>query len=140
MSDRVLKDLIDLAEFSDHPKQKVAAIITDKRGIPLASATNLAKKTHPKQAYFAWLVGERDKVYLHAEMAALIRNKSEDARYLHVLRLGRDEKIRMAKPCAVCMEGILADGDITDVFYSTNETHYTHAFAHMKIEHFTGVA
>jgi deoxycytidylate deaminase len=116
----MIDQLVELAKQSPHPKQRMAAIVTDKRSIPLAKATNSPTKTHPEQAKFAKRAGKPKQVFLHAEISALVKNKNVAGNTLYVLRLGKDNSIRLARPCPVCWEAIIQDGNIETVYYSDN--------------------
>ena len=54
-------------------KYDLVAKCYDKKGNLLSEAMNSYKKTHPLQAYFAEKVGLPDKVFLHAEIAAILK-------------------------------------------------------------------
>ena len=91
----------------------------DKRGRLLAEASNSYKKTHPLQSHFANLVGLPQKIYLHAEIACLIRSGSAKIHTLHVSRYNKRGDLRNAMPCPVCMAAIKAYG-VRRVLYSKN--------------------
>lgn len=77
----------------------------------LASSFNSYEKTHPLMAYFAKKVGHPMRVYLHAEVAALLKCKGKEVHRIHVERYGKkDGKPMMAMPCPVCQEAIKAFG------------------------------
>ena len=66
-------------------------------------ARNSYIKTHPMQAKIAKEVGEENRIYLHAEMAAILKVKDWDkiAR-MTVVRLNREGKPMNAEPCSIC--------------------------------------
>jgi deoxycytidylate deaminase len=98
-------------------RQKVTALIYDKKGRLLATGHNSYTKTHPKQAHFARLAGAERKTYLHAEIAAIIR-AGPAAYAIHVLRYRRDGSLALARPCEICMLAIRESG-IKEISYST---------------------
>ena len=60
-------------------------------------------KTHPLQAKAASAVGEDSKIYLHAEIAALVKVKDWNKIYrLVVTRFDKQGNPVNAKPCKVC--------------------------------------
>lgn len=68
-------------------------------------------KTHPLQAKFAQEVGLDDKVFLHAEVDALVRLKDwSRAHKIVVTRINRHGKPLLAKPCKVCQHAIKLAG------------------------------
>ena len=99
-------------------KPEVTAIVYDKKGRVLSIAKNSYLKTHPLQAKLAREVGEPCKIYLHAEIAAIIKLKElKDAHSIAVFRFGADGSPRNARPCRVCQRAIKLAG-IKDVTYT----------------------
>lgn len=99
-------------------KQLVTASIYDKRGRLLSQATNSYTKTHPYQAEMASVAGYPDKVFLHAEIAALVKCKDLGRAYsIRVERYRKDGSPALAKPCPVCEEAIKQSG-IKEVTYT----------------------
>ena len=104
---------------------KIRPILTaycyDKKGKLLSTATNSYKKTHPIQAYFAEKVGHPAKVYLHAEIAAIIKAGDKKIHKLVITRFNpRTFKALNAAPCPICQEAIKAYG-IPHVTYTTGD-------------------
>ncbi|HXQ34005.1 MAG TPA: hypothetical protein VN843_08340, partial [Anaerolineales bacterium] len=60
---------------------------------------------HPKQALFAKRAKEPEKIYLHAEIDALIKARTKVYR-LHVVRVRPDQSTGIAKPCEICRMAI----------------------------------
>jgi hypothetical protein len=56
--------------------QNITAFAYDKKGRLLSVGRNSYVKTHPLQARMAKEVGEDYKIYLHAEVAALVKVKN----------------------------------------------------------------
>lgn len=86
-------------------KHNVSAVIFDKRGRPLSMGRNSYEKTHPLQAKAAAAVGEPYKVFLHAEISALVRLSDTDRQRAYkmvVMRYNKEGKPMNAKPCKVC--------------------------------------
>lgn len=100
-------------------KHILSAQCYNKNGKLLSSATNSYTKTHPLMAHFANKVGMPCKIYLHAEVAALLKAKDNKVYSLHVVRRTKAGTLRNAKPCAICMEAIRAFG-VDKVFYSAD--------------------
>ncbi len=85
----------------------VTAVIYDKRGNVLSMGKNSYVKTHPIQADHARRAGEPHKIYLHAEIDAII--KCPDifkAHKLVVFRFAEDGSPANARPCCVCAGAI----------------------------------
>ena len=95
----------------------IVAFCYDSRGQLLSTASNSYTKTHPIQKYFAERVGHPEKIYLHAEIAAILRCKDKPIHRIQVYRYGKDGQPLLSKPCAICEEAIRAYG-IKEVYYS----------------------
>jgi deoxycytidylate deaminase len=88
-------------------KQNITAILYDRRGKILSIGKNSYIKTHPLQAKSAQAVGEDYKIFLHAEIDALVKAKNWDkAHKLVITRFTKDGVPAMAKPCKVCQHAI----------------------------------
>jgi deoxycytidylate deaminase len=93
--------------MSRQQTQDITAIIYDKKGRILSIGKNSYVKTHPKQARHACKVGRPDKVFLHAEMDAIIRCKDlSKAHKIFVTRTSRKGLYVNAKPCPICQDAI----------------------------------
>lgn len=104
---------------SSPSRKRVGAVLLNKNKV-VVTATNLDKKTHPLQAKFASIVGLDEKIYLHAEIAALIKARS-DCDTIVVARLGghTGEELRNSKPCPVCRLA-LQEAGIKRICYTTD--------------------
>lgn len=88
-------------------KHVITATIFDKYGRMLSHAQNNYTRTHPIQAHFAARVGEPDRVFLHAEIAALVKLKKTDKPHkITITRFRKDGTSGLAAPCAVCRAAI----------------------------------
>lgn len=102
-------------------KYVINAAAFDKRGVLLSLASNSYTKTHPLQAHFAKLVGEDEKIYLHAEIAAMIKAGADvDIEFIRVIRVNGKGEERYAKPCKICQQAAKAFG-VKRFIYSTGE-------------------
>ena len=91
--------------------QNITAVIYDKKGRVLSLGKNSYVKTHPQQARHARLVGLPEKIFLHAEMDAIIRCRDlSRAHRIVVTRVTRKGKYGNAKPCPVCQSAIKESG------------------------------
>jgi len=91
-------------------KHTITATITDKRGRILSQAQNNYTKSHPFQHRIACSVGQPDRIYLHAEIAALIKLKGGTPYKIFVERYTKNGKPANAKPCLVCEQAIKLKG------------------------------
>lgn len=81
----------------------ITAILFDKRGRPLSIGKNSYTKTHPLQAQAAEAVGEPYKVFLHAEIDAIVRCRDiKKAVRIVVMRYNKYGQPMNATPCNIC--------------------------------------
>ncbi len=116
LSDNIYDFVIETAKSSPS-KKKVGAVLLSKNKV-VVSATNLETKSHPLQARFAERVGLHEKIFLHAEIAALVKCK-EECDTIVVARVNPQNKLRMAKPCPICSLA-LEEAGIHKVYYTTD--------------------
>jgi tRNA(Arg) A34 adenosine deaminase TadA len=92
-------------------KQNMIATIYDKSGKILSVATNSYQKSHPRQAELANRVGMPDKIYLHAEISAIIKCKENGKPYrIKVERFNKHGETMLARPCEICQLAIKLAG------------------------------
>jgi len=113
----VKEKLKEIAAQSEGGKQKVGAILATKSGLSLVETTNAPTKTHPTQKEYAEKAGSPSSIYLHAEIRALILDKSDNSHTLYVGRINKEGELTMAKPCSVCRRAIQEAG-LERVFYT----------------------
>lgn len=87
-------------------KYEITAIIYDKKGNVISIGYNNYTKTHPLQAKYAKKVGLEKKIFLHAEMDAVIKagSKIKTAHLIRIFRYNNSGEPRCAKPCPICQE------------------------------------
>lgn len=108
-------------------KYCITAIIRDKRRHIISRANNSYIKTHPLQAKYAKKVGKEKKVYLHAEILAILRagKRISKAFSIEIFRFDRKGNTKLAKPCPICME-LIKTTPIKEIIYK--EIIYTEDF------------
>jgi tRNA(Arg) A34 adenosine deaminase TadA len=87
----------------------IVATVYNKKGHIIAQARNSYTKTHPKQAKFAALAGNPKAIYLHSEIAALVKCREKPHR-ISVVRYLKDGTTGNAEPCAICKLAIKEAG------------------------------
>lgn len=90
-------------------RYRVSAIILDKRGRILSTGTNSYSKTHPKQKEYSEKNGNEHRIYLHAEIEALIRCKTQGYK-IYICRIDHEGNTLLAKPCEICEMAIKEHG------------------------------
>jgi tRNA(Arg) A34 adenosine deaminase TadA len=120
MIDRPIMDLAIKVAESSKSRKKVGALLLHKNKV-ITQAVNQDTKSHPLQARLADMVGLKEKIYLHAEISALVKCRS-DADTIVVARLGGHggDEIRNAKPCPICSLALKQAG-IEHIYYTTDE-------------------
>lgn len=89
----------------------LTAIIYDKRGKVLSIGKNSYCKTHPLQKKHTNDVGLSEKIYLHAEVHAIVKCRDlTKAHKIMITRYDSDGNPKNAKPCPVCVSAIEAAG------------------------------
>lgn len=96
----------------------ITAIIKDKKGRILSIGKNSYVKTHPMQARIGAKVGHPAKIYLHAEVAAIVACKQlKHAHSIHIFRFDKHGKPMLAAPCGICTTAIDST-PIKEVFHT----------------------
>lgn len=96
---------------------KLCAIVTDKKDNILGIGTNSYTKTHPKMARFGKRTGNSSRIFLHAEVAAIISSRSGTPYRIYISRARKDGP-GLAKPCPIC-EYAIREAGIKEVHYTT---------------------
>lgn len=95
-------------------RTRVYAVVVDKKDKILSEGYNNYKKTHPRQAYFAKLVNLPYKVFLHAEISALVKTKVGKPHKMYIARVNSLGQPLPAAPCPICCMA-LKDSDIISI-------------------------
>ena len=91
-------------------KHSITAIAYTKSGRIISIGHNSYIKTHPLQASIASSVSLDKKIYLHAEIDAIIRAKGTRIHKLFIFRLGKSNQFLNAAPCPICTKAIALYG------------------------------
>lgn len=100
-------------------QQKIGCVIVNKKGMIISKGYNKPTKSHPEQHKYASKVGKHKKIYLHAEIDALIKC-NEPPHTIYIMRKLKDGSYGMAKPCEIC-EAAIYETTIQKIVYSTYE-------------------
>lgn len=117
MGNRILNVAIDIARNLTHKKYRIAAIITDRRNKILSIGWNSYSKSHPEQLRWAKKNNNHHKIWLHAEISALVRCKDGIPYHIYIARVYRNGQPAMASPCLLCADAIKHAG-IKKVIYT----------------------
>lgn len=102
-------------------KYSIRATCYDKKGNTISTAVNSYTKSHPLQAHFAELVGQPQRQYLHAEIAALLKAKTKKVSSIFVERYDSEGKPALAEPCKICYKALVAFG-VKNIHYTSAGT------------------
>lgn len=91
-------------------KQNIKATVFDKRGRILATGVNSYEKTSPVQAQYGKRVNQPARIYLHAEIAALVRVKYGVPYKIKIERYDKNGNPKLAAPCPICSLAIKEAG------------------------------
>lgn len=87
------------------------AIIFDKKGNVLSIGENNYLKSHPYMAELAAKANMPQKIYLHAEVAAILKCHDLSKAYrILITRVSPGGNLLLAAPCKICQSAILAAG------------------------------
>ena len=97
--------------MSRKQRQHITAVIYDKKGRVLSVGQNSYIKTHPMQLYHAKKTNQNDKIFLHAEIASIVKCKDiRNAHRIFISRWYKNGAPANANPCPVCMSAIRSTG------------------------------
>lgn len=101
---------------SDKTRQRIYAVCLDKKGRIVSESQNHYDKTHPYQYECACQVNKKLSIFLHAEIAALIKSR-KPVHKIVVARVGAYGQQLLAKPCKIC-EVALKDYGVKSIEYT----------------------
>ena len=110
---------------------KVGAIVLDKKGNVLSVGFSSYTKSHPRQYFYNKKINP-NKIYLHAEVDALIKCKGEPHTMI-IGRVGRDGLVHIARPCKGCYNAI-KDVKVKKVYFTNNYGELTLLDTDVKLE------
>lgn len=100
-------------------RHEIVATTYDKRGRVISVAKNSYSKTHTLQAQYAIKAGVDYRIYLHAEILAIIRARNKTIHKIKIERYDADGNPRLARPCPVC-ELAIQEANIKLIEYTLN--------------------
>jgi deoxycytidylate deaminase len=110
-------------------KYWVIAASLDHHNNIISIGENSYQKTHPMQSRLSLKCGNRNREYLHAEIASLVKNRSI-VESIMVVRMTSTGLVRMARPCNICNLA-LREAGIKYIYFSGDDT-----FLHMEEIHY----
>ena len=119
--EKVYQKLIDtLSPTIDSSKKYwVLAASLDHHNNIISIGENSYQKTHPMQSRLSLKAGNRNREYLHAEIASLVKNRSY-VESIMVVRMTCGSLVRMARPCNICNLA-LREAQIKYIYFSGDD-------------------
>jgi deoxycytidylate deaminase len=105
--------------INSNKKYWVIAASLDHHNNIISIGENSYQKTHPMQSRFSRQAGNRDREYLHAEIASLVKNRSI-VESIMVVRMTCGGLVRMARPCNICNLA-LREAGIKYIYFSGDD-------------------
>ncbi len=102
-----------------HGKYRIYSVVLDRKGKILGESANLYEKSHPKQKHYSKKAGMNDhRIYLHAELAAMLRVRNGTPTKIVIARVDRNGNPVNACPCPSCQIAIKEFG-ISSIEFTT---------------------
>jgi deoxycytidylate deaminase len=119
--EKVYQKLIDTLSPNINPNKKywVIAASLDHHNNIISIGENSYQKTHPMQSRLSLKAGDRNREYLHAEIASLVKNRSK-VESIMVVRMTCSGLVRMARPCNICNLA-LREAEIKYIYFSGDD-------------------
>lgn len=118
MNKRILQKALNIAKLLENQKQTICAIVVDKKDRILSIGCNRYEKSHPVQYKYAKKTGNENKMFLHAEVEALIKIPyGKQPHAIYIARTGSKGEPRLAKPCPIC-DLAIKSRNINEVYYT----------------------
>lgn len=112
---RSFKICIDMAMQNPH-QYKFCCIALNKKGNIIGMSYQKEDKSHPIQYFYAKQTQQPYKIFLHAEIATLIRSKNPYL--LFITRVDKDGNLVTSKPCAICQLAISNTSSLKHIYYT----------------------
>ena len=106
--------------MSSRKKFQLTATTFCSKGRVIAHGENNYKKSHPLMSSLATRVGTPERIFLHAEVQALLRSKDKLVETIIVQRYNSKGEMTLARPCSVCMEALKIYG-VSKIKYTTKD-------------------
>lgn len=127
MTDIILKGINQIKKLDSYSENRTSIIcfITNNRNKIISTGFNSYNKTHPFQAKLSskafkkGVVENDEQIFLHAEIAALIKCRQKP-HSMYIIRIDRNGELANCKPCPICQIAIHNAGIKTKNVYYTD--------------------
>lgn len=93
-------------------------MLVNKKGQIIAESANSYTCSHTQQYHYAKKVGRPEAVYLHAEMACLLKDKARKGVKLFVARVDSKGASVYSAPCEICSLALKDYSNVKSVEFS----------------------
>ena len=104
--------------MSKRKKFQLTATTFDRKRRVIAHGENDYKKSHPIMFNIGVKVGQPKKIFLHAEVSALLKGKTKLPHSIVIQRYDLAGNMALSRPCSVCMEALRMYG-VIKIKYTT---------------------
>lgn len=90
-----------------HGRYRLYSAVLDRKGRVIGESSNLYNRSHPQQKYYSTKAGlNENKIFLHAELAAMLKVRSGKPNKIVVARVDKYGHPVNACPCLSCQLAI----------------------------------
>lgn len=116
----MLKYCLEMATKQPYKRKQSRhyACLVNKKGQIVAESANSYSCTHTQQYHYAKRVGRPEAVYLHAEMACLLKDKLRQGVKLYIARVDSKGDSVYSAPCEICALALKDFSNVKSVEYS----------------------
>jgi len=113
------KDIIVNINSSSDSKYLIGAVCLDRGGNVISYGFNSYSKTHPLQYHYAQKTQKKERIFLHAEIAAIIRARRKIDTLIIARIMYKSLRYGLSKPCPICTLAIMEAG-IKNVYFTNS--------------------
>lgn len=119
LTKKIIAKKFEIITPKSNTQYLIGAICLDKNGNVLSYGFNSYSKTHPLQKYYAQKTARKQRIYLHAEISAIVKARKEIDTIIVARILQSNFQYAIAKPCPICSLAIKEAG-IRKVYFTNN--------------------
>lgn len=115
-----LQYCLDKARQLEYSKKKSRhyCVIVNKRGRIVSESSNDYGCTHPQQHMWAKRAGRPEAIYLHSELACLLKDRKRQGVKMFVARVNASGEACYSAPCEICSLAIASYSNIKFVEFT----------------------
>ena len=111
---------IDMAAKQPYMKgqSRHYACLVNKKGQIIAESANSYSVSHTKQFHYAKKVGRPEAIFLHSEMACLLKDRKRQGVKLFVARVDSKNRPCYSAPCEICVRALQDYSNVKSIEFS----------------------